>query len=125
MTYFQTEKDKEERAKRLSDLIIKMKNSLDNPLNRTSHKIYRNRKFRKLAEKEISRLGFKLDLETEILRKIILAPQKNLLREDFAIKQDNYIRTKSKFNDALREMINAKELYRQAKNIYFESRRGK
>ena len=124
MNYFISKDDKKLRAEKLAKFLIGFKYKLSNPNFRTNHNLNRWKFYKNKCNKTLSSLGYKLNLETEILRDIIPMKIKiiDLDKESLNKAMERLEMTRRKYNNAKDEMLKAKEDYKNKLNDYEKKR---
>ena len=124
MNYFISEDDKKLRAEKLAKFLVGFKYKLSNPNFRTNHNLNRWKFYKNKCNKTLSSLGYKLNLETEILRDIIPMKIKiiDLDKESLNKAMERLEMTRRKYNNAKDEMLKAKEDYKNKLNDYEKKR---
>lgn len=118
MKYYISEKDKKDRADRLSSFLLDFKRKLDNPNFRTKHNLNKWKHIKNTTNKTLSSLGYKLNLETKELRNIIPMKIKDNDKIELALAQDNLEMIKRKYISIKQDLIKAKEDYKNKLNEY-------
>ena len=124
MNYFISEDDKKLRAEKLAKFLVVFKYKLNNPNFRTNHNLNKWKYIKNTTNKTLSSLGYKLNLETEILRDIIPMKIKiiDLDKESLNKAMEHLEMTRRKYNNAKDEMLKAKEDYKNKLNEYKNKR---
>lgn len=124
MKYYISNDDKKDRASRLAKFLITFKRKLDNPNFRTVHNLRKWKYIKNKTSKTLSSLGYKLNLETEELRELIPMKEKNTEKVELSLSLDNLLMLKSKYESVKKEMLKAKEDYKNKLKMYSENRNG-
>lgn len=122
MEYYISDKDKKDRANRLSDFLITFKRKLDDPKFRTEHNLRKWKHIKNKTNKALSSLGYKINLETEILRELIPMKKKDTEKVELSLSLDNLLMLKSKYESVKKEMLKAKEDYKNKLKMYREKK---
>lgn len=113
MTHFITSEDKKQRAEKIANFLIDYKKKLDNPNFRTKHNLNRWKMYKNRCSKSLSSLGYKLNLETEVLRELIPMKTKTIKTD-----KQMLIEAREQLEMAKRKYINCKNDLHIAKLHY-------
>ena len=113
MNYFISSSDRKLRAEKIASFLICFKHKLDNPNFRTNHNLNKWKFYKNKCNKQLSSLGYKLNLEMEVLRELIPMKSKNPDSPKAIITRarENLEMTRRKYINAKDEMLKAKQEY--------------
>ena len=122
MTHFITMEDKKQRTERIANFLIDYKKKLDNPNFRTKHNLNRWKLHKNRCNKTLSSLGYKLNLETEVLRELIPMKIKTIdLDKQMLIQaRDHLEMVKRKYINCKNDLQKAKQYYNILLKDYME-----
>ena len=122
MTHFVTTEDKKQRAEKIANFLIDYKKKLDNPNFRTKHNLNRWKLHKNRCSKTLSSLGYKLNLETEVLRELIPMKIKTIdLDKQMLIQaRDHLEMVKRKYINCKNDLQKVKQYYNVLLKDYME-----